>query len=165
LLLIGLAAFLALVALRGTGNAYPDTFSSQPAQLYHPDKKAPISKAEIRLARRFIETAVARQDLNASYDIVHPDLKGRLTLAQWDRGDIPVITYAAVNAASASFTVDYSFQTSALLEVVLIAKLHTETRPELLFFLGLKRAGGKTSGRWLVSYWEPDWRPPMPMAP
>ena len=164
-LLAGIAAFVSLVIFRGTGNAFTDTYSNKPAQLYHPDKKVPISKDEIALARRFIETAVQRKDLDAAYSFTHPDLRGGLTREQWDKGNIPVIYYTPSNAATAAFTVSYSYQTQALLGVDLIARPHTETRPELRFYIGLKREGGKPNGRWLVNYWEPNWRPPVPQAP
>jgi hypothetical protein len=164
-LVVGAGAFLALVVFRGTPNAFTDTISNKPAQLYHPEKKVPISKAQIRLARQFITTAVERRNLDAAYTIVHPDLKGTLTRKQWDSGNIPVVSYLARNADTAAFTVDYSFQTSALLELDLVAQPGKDQRPELRFFIGLKRAGGKPDGRWLVNYWQPHWRPPVPMAP
>jgi hypothetical protein len=164
-LLAGAGAFLALVVFRGTPNAFTDTFSNQPAQLYHPDKKAPISKEQLALARKFLLTAVARKDLDQAYGFIHPDLRGGLTRKQWDKGNIPIVYYQARNAQTAAFTVDYSYATQALLEVDLTAKPGTETRPELLFYLGLKREGGKPTGRWLVNYWEPHWRPPVPQAP
>jgi hypothetical protein len=34
----------------------------------------------------------------------------------------------------------------------------------MLFFLALKCAGDRPTGRWLVSYWQPHWRPPVPYA-
>lgn len=163
-LVAGVAAFLAVVVFRGTANAFTDTISDQPAQLNHPDRKVPISQEEIRLARRFIQTAVERRNLDAAYEIVHPDLKGGLTRKQWNTGNIPVITYAARNAQTAAFQVDYSFTTAALLEVDLVARPGTEQRPHLLFFLGLKRESGKPDGRWLVNYWQPHWKPPVPQA-
>jgi hypothetical protein len=162
---VGLGVFLAVVLFHGTSNRFTDTFSNQPAQLAKPDPKRPIQRQELTLARTFIRTAVARSDLAASYSLVHPDLKGTMTKKQWMTGNIPVISYHAENADTAKFLVDYSNQRSALLEVDLVAKRGTETRPHLLFFLGLKRAGDKPTGRWLVSYWEPHWRPPIPRAP
>jgi hypothetical protein len=29
----------------------------------------------------------------------------------------------------------------------------------------MKRAGGSKTGKWLIDYWQPRWRPPIPMAP
>lgn len=42
-LALGVGAFLAIVVFRGTPNAFTDTLSNKPAQLYHPDKKVPLS--------------------------------------------------------------------------------------------------------------------------
>jgi len=162
---VGLVALLSMYFLRGTGNAFPDKFSNQPAQVNHPQQRASVSPAEIALARRFLETAVTRSDLASAYDIVDPDLRGGLTRKQFEHGDIPVLYYQATNVETASFKVDYSFRTQALFEVNLHAKRGTETRPSLLFFVGLKREGGKANGRWLVNYFEPNWRPPIPMNP
>ena len=160
-LVAGIAAFVALVLFRGTGNAYPDKFSKQPAQLAKPEKKVPISANEIAIARKFIKTAVMRQNLDAAYNITHVDLKGRMTRKAWDTGNIPVVGYPALNADTAPFQVDFSYQDEALLEVDLDAKPGSGVRPELLFFLGLK----KSHGKWLVSYWEPHWKPPIPATP
>jgi hypothetical protein len=160
-LIVGLGVLLALV-FRGTPNAFTDTFSKQPAQLYHPEKTVKLFPEERRLARKFIQTAVERRDLDAAYAIVHPDLKGTMTRKQWDTGNIPVVSYMAENADTAAFVVDYSFKTEALLEVMLIAKRTSqEQRPYLLFMIGLKRAGGNPTGRWLINYWQPRWRPPV----
>src|SRR3954470_6322766 len=120
--IVGLGVFLAVIVFHGTSNRFTDTFSDQPAQLADPDPKAPLEPQEISLARKFIKTAVARQDLSAAYKIVHPDLKGDLTLKQWETGNIPVISYHAQNAEHAHFLTDYSNQRSALLEVDLVAK-------------------------------------------
>jgi hypothetical protein len=160
-LIIGLGVFLSLFVFRGTPNAFTDTFSRQPAQLYHPEKSVKLFPEERRLARQFIQTAVERRDLDAAYAIVHPDLKGTMTRKQWDTGNIPVVSYQAENADTAAFVVDYSFRTEALLEVQLVARRGKEDRPYLLFMIGLKRAGGKPTGRWLVNYWQPRWRPPV----
>lgn len=164
-LFVGLIAVLFAVVFRGTGNAYPDKFTNQPAQLNHPEQKAPVQPQEIALLRRFIQTAVARKDLGAAYSMVNNDLRGGMTMKQWLKGDIPVLFYHADNAKTVQFSVDYSYKTSALFEANLHAVPGTETRPELLFFIGVKRAGGKPNGRWLVNYFEPNWREPIPMAP
>ena len=163
-LVAGIIAILVTV-LRGTGNAYPDKFTSQPAVTYHPDKKAPVSPGQISLMRKFITTAVARRDLTSAYRIVGPDLRGGLSLKQWQSGTIPVLSYHATNAATVEFKTDYSYRKQALFEVNLHAAPGTETRPSLLFFIGLKREGNKANGRWLVNYFEPNWRPPVPMNP
>lgn len=164
-LIAGIAAILIATVFRGTGNAYPDKFSNQPAQLNHPEKKAPVSPDQISLMRKFISTAVARKNLGSAYWIIGPDLRGGLTRSEFQHGDIPVLFYHADNAKTVSFKTDYSYETEALFEANLHAVPGTETRPSLLFFIGLKRQGGKADGKWLVNYFEPNWRPPLPMAP
>jgi hypothetical protein len=161
----GLAAFLALVVFHNTSNAFPDRFSNQPAQLIRPDKKAPVTKDQIALARRFLKTAVTRTNLDSAYWIVGPDLRGALSRKEWDTGNIPVLWYHASNVDTVAFSVDYSYKTQALFEVNLHAVRGTEERPTMLFFIGLRREGGKPNGRWQVNYFEPNWRPPIPMAP
>lgn len=163
-LAIGVVAFVATFILRGTGNASPDKFSNKNAQLASKDKKEPFSQTEEQIARKFVETAVLRKNVASSFDIVDVDLKGRMTRNDWAKGNLPVIPYPADNAKTAHFEVDYSYQKSALLEVELVAKpgSPSSVKPQLLFFLGLKREHGKANGKWLVSYWEPHWRPPIP---
>ncbi len=160
----GVIAFVSIVWLHGTSNAFVGTLSNKPATVIPKEKKAPPSKAAFTVARRFIETAVLRKNIDASYNLVHVDLRGRMTRKQWDTGNIPVIDYPANNAKTAAFQVDFSYQTQMLLEVNLVAKPGSGVRPNLDFFLGLKRAHGKLNGRWLVNYWEPHWRPPVPMS-
>jgi ABC-type siderophore export system fused ATPase/permease subunit len=88
-----------------------------------------------------------------------------MTLAQWKTGDIPVIQYEAENVDTAQFIPIYHYQDQALFNVDLIPVGHTQKRPELLFFIGMKRAGGSKTGKWLIDYWQPRWRPPVPAAP
>ncbi len=166
-LAVGVIAFVALVVLPGSGNKFTDTFSNQPAQLAKKQVKMKPTAAELAVARKFIETAVARKDLAASYNLVHVDLKGRLTRKDWVTGNIPVISYQATNAKTAAFTPEYSYEDQGLFDIDLLAKTGTSARPDLLFFIGLKREklqDGKW-GPWLVNYWEPHWRPPIPAAP
>ena len=161
---IGAAAFVSVVLMRGTGNAFTAPISTTPAQLVQKDKKAPVSPEALKTAREFIATAVLRQNVDKAWPIVHVDLKGRMTRKDWDTGNIPVIDYPANNAQTAKFVIDYSYQTSMLAEIDLVAKAGSTVRPHLDFYIGLKRAHNKPTGKWLVSYWEPHWRPPIPLA-
>lgn len=160
---IGLIVFISMVLLRGTSNAFQSPISNKPASLVRKEHTVKPSAAALDTARRFIETAVLRKNLDSIYPYIHDQLKGRLTRKQWDTGNIPVIGYPANNAATAGFVVNYSYQDEMLLTVDLVAKHGSPStvRPHLAFFLGLKNV----KGRWEVSYWEPDWRPPVPMAP
>jgi hypothetical protein len=164
-LVVGVIVFVSMVLLRGTSNAFTDTFSNKPASLAKPQKTVPVTKQQIALMRTFIKTAVARKRLGYAYTIVDPDLKGTMSKRQWMTGNIPVIQYEAENVDTVTFFAIYHYQTQALFDVDLIPVGHTQQRPELLFFIGMKRAGGTKNGRWLIDYWQPRWRPPVPMAP
>ncbi|HEY2326002.1 MAG TPA: hypothetical protein VGH52_00810 [Gaiellaceae bacterium] len=161
--LVGLIVFVSMVLLRGTSNAFQSPISTTPASLAPKERNTKPTQTELSLARQFIETAVLRKNLDAIYPFVHTNLKGRLTRKQWDTGNIPVVGYPADNAATAGFVVQYSHQDEFLATVDLVAKHGSPStvRPHLAFYLGLK----KQAGKWLVSYWEPDWRPPVPLAP
>ena len=162
---VGVVAFVSVFVLRGTSNAFPDTISSQPAKLAQPQKTVPVTKEQDTLMRTFIKTAVARTRLAYAYSLVNADLKGTMTLKQWETGNIPVIQYEAENVNTAEFIPIYHYETQALFNVDLIPVGHTQARPELLFFIGMKRAGGSKTGKWLIDYWQPRWRPPVPAAP
>jgi hypothetical protein len=162
---VGVVAFVSVFLLRGTSNAFPDTISNKPATLAHKEKTVPVTKAQIDLMRTFIKTAVARKRLGYAYTIVDPDLKGTMTRKQWETGNIPVIQYEAENVDTAQFIPIYHYETQALFNVDLIPVGHTQKRPVLLLFIGMKRAGGSKTGRWLIDYWQPRWRPPVPAAP
>jgi len=162
---IGVVAFVSVFLLRGTSNAFPDTISSQPAKLAQPEKTVPVTKEQVTLMRTFIKTAVARRQLGYAYSLVDTDLKGTMTLKQWETGNIPVIQYEAENVNTAEFIPIYHYQAQALFNVDLIPVGHTQARPELLFFIGMKRAGGSKTGKWLIDYWQPRWRPPVPASP
>ncbi len=164
-LLAGVIAFVSVFVLRGTSNAFQSPISSTAAQLTKHEKTVPPSKEAFTTAREFMRTAVLRKNLDKAYSIVNVDLKGRMTRKQWDTGNIPVIGYPANNIETTQFQVDFSYPTSMLLEVDLVAKPGSGVRPHLPFYLGLKRAHGKPNGKWLVNYWEPHWRPPVPAAP
>ena len=160
IVLVGCVVAAAIDFMPGTDNAFKSTFSTVPATLYRQPRSVKPAPAALALARKFIETAVERQNVDAAYDIVHPDIKGRLTRKEWDTGNIPVIGYPAGNAETSQFIVVYSYPTQMLLNVDLVAKVGSNVRPALLFFIGLRRKGDKPNGRWLVNYWEPHWWPP-----
>jgi hypothetical protein len=158
---VGLAVFLSLVVLRGS-SAVHSPISSKPAQLAPKEVKAKPSEAAFKVARRFIETAVLRKNLDDAYSLVNADIKGGQTRAQWDKGNIAVLPYPAGNTKTADFVVDWSYTDQLMLTVDLVARQGVKNiRPHLAFWLGLTRAHGD-HGRWLVNYWQADWRPPLP---
>ena len=157
-LVLGVATLL-IVFFRNTGDT-KETFSNEPAQTFTQPKTTAVDPEARRVAGRFILTAVARKNLAASYKLVHPDLKQGMTLAQWTKGDIPVVYYPTGNLDFASYKIDHSLADDVVLEVLLVPGKGSDQKPAS-FFIGLKRVGGE-KGPWKVYYWAPNFRPAVP---
>ena len=160
---IGLIVFLSVFVFRGSPGVQ-SPISTIPAQTAKKQVKAPPDPHAFKVARKFIETAVLRKNLDAAYPIVNQEIKGGLTKKQWETGNIPVIGYPAGNTKTAAFEVLWSYKTQLMTIVDLVAKPGAHVRPHLPFFLGLVRQGNKPNGKWLVNYFEADWSPPVPSS-
>lgn len=157
-LVIGAAVFT-FVFFRNTGNP-TETFSNKPADIFKPQKTVKVDPAARRVAGEFIKTAVARRDLAASYDLVHPELRQGFTRKQWETGNIPVVFYPTGDIQIATFKVDRSYKREVVLQVFMVPKQGSGVKPAI-FFIGLKRVGGD-DGPWKVFYWVPRYRPAVP---
>jgi hypothetical protein len=160
---IGLIVFLSVFVFHESSGLH-SPISNKPAKVAKPLIKAPPDKAAYKVARTFMETAVLRKNLDVAYPLVNHDIRGGLTLKQWDKGNIPVMPYPADNVKTAGFQVVNSYKTQMLLIVDLVAKPGSHVRPHLPFWIGLVRAHGKPNGHWLINYWLPYWSPPVPIA-
>ena len=162
----GIIALLVIVLLPSKDHALDTPISTQAADVVKADPAAPVDPAAISIGREFLLTAVQRKRLDWAYDHVHVDLKGRMSRQQWDKGDIPVIPYDAQNASTTAFIPQFSLQREVEFEVALVPKKHAiyaGTKP-LRFYIALRRAHDRKNGEWLVSYWEPHWKPPVPLT-
>ena len=159
----GLIVFLA--TRTGSEGEEPSTAARPAAQQQRPTGNAATLDAAAReVAGKFILTAVARTDLAASYELVHPDLRQGFTLAQWKTGEIPIVPYEVDSIEQARFRVEEAYPNQLLLEVALIPK-EGSTKRAAVFQLGLKDTAKGASRHWLVDYWMPRWSPPIPAAP
>jgi hypothetical protein len=159
---IGLIVFLVTYFTGSSG--YHSPISNKAAKSAPKQVKAPPDPAAYKVARKFIETAPLRKNLDAAYPLVNQEISGGMTKKEWDKGNIAVLPYPAGNTKTAGFQVLWSYKTQLMLVVDLVAARGTNVRPHLPFFLGLVRAGNKPNGRWLVNYWEADWAPPVPSS-
>ncbi len=157
LLAIGVGAFT-FAFFRNTGDA-TETFSNKPADIFKPEKTVVIDSGARQVAGEFIKTAVARQNLAASYDLVGPELRQGMTRKQWATGNIPVVYYPAGDLEVATFKVDRSFANEVVWQVYMVPKVGSKTDPAV-FYIGLKRAGEKAP--WKVYYWVPRYQPAVP---
>lgn len=154
---VALAAAAGVVALFAFGpnkNAAPEVFNDDPVQVPVVQKKAPLPKEAKQVAIRFVQTAVARENLEEAWELVGPNLRGGLTRAEWITGDNPVVPYPIDQLAVAPYKIDESFVDSALLEVALLPRDGANIRSQI-FFLGLKRVGEGENTHWIVDNWVP----------
>jgi hypothetical protein len=110
----------------------------------------------------FISTAVAREHVDRSWNVVAPTLKAGYTPAQWKKADeLPVVPYPGVDTKHVRYYLDHASTKEILVEVGLVGKPGVSTRP-VTFQLGLVPGKG---GRWLVGYWMPRGAPRVPSGP
>jgi hypothetical protein len=159
-LVIGICVFVGVFFFRGTAQpAVSDigsnqrTFTNPLSPGAYPHVK-PAASA-LRNARTFLETAVARKNLDASYDIVGPMLKGGTSRAQWRTGNIPVTYFPAANLKTAKFNVKVSNKKVLFMTVGLEAGKHTNVIKGLKS-LGFQLEVDRIGDKWLVNYFMPD---------
>ena len=160
-LVAGIVAFL-VVYVGNTAEPIESKITdreSVPAQVATKQKSVPLDPAARRTAGEFILTAVVRKNLGRSWELTHPELRQGLTRKEWLTGNIPVQFYPAEAIDKASFKIDESHKTDAVLEVALIPKQGAGVKPQI-FFIGLK----KNAGHWQVNYWAPRSSPSLPQA-
>jgi hypothetical protein len=118
--------------------------------------------AEVKtLAKQFINTAVARKNLNAAYDIVGPQIKQGMSRAEWNTGNIAVVPFPMDSLDYAPFKVDYAYERDILMEIALLAKPKSGVKSQI-FFIDLKKFGKGANARWLVDNWVPRGSAPVP---
>lgn len=109
------------------------------------------------VARRFIESAVARKNLVDSYSIVTEQIRQGQTLKLWKTGNIAVVPYPVIDVKYAPMKIDFSYPAEAQIEIALLPKTGTKVRGQLFIMDLVKR-----NGNWLVNSWVPRSSPPVP---
>jgi hypothetical protein len=133
-----------------TGPLKQETFSGGPADIYVApvaQKLTSSDRAEIvAVARRFVVTAVTRDDPGTAFAIAGPSLRTGTTKAQWERGEIPVVPYPVDDAR---WRVDYSYADEVGLEVYVWPKPDAGLRP-MIFLVSMIAVRDAGQRRWLV---------------
>ena len=153
----GLALAVGIVLLLVFGpnrNAPPEHFSATPARQPEHLVRAPLPGEARRVAVRFIQTAVARKNLDEAWTLVGPNLRGGLSKKRWTTGENPVVPYPIDQLDVAPYKVDESYTRSALLEVALLPRKGSGVRAQV-FFLELRKLGAGLTSRWVVDNWVP----------
>jgi len=129
-------------------------FSNTPVQVIATPKAesfAPKKKQVVRTAMQFVETAVARHHIGASWNLVTPSLKQGYTRERWASGrDLPVVNYPVVFA---TWHLAYSYSDEVDLQVALFAT-RKQLKPQV-FDITLSPVRQHNRTRWLVSSFLP----------
>jgi hypothetical protein len=129
-----------------TGTARPQVASLPEATV--------LSKADalalVRASRRFVTAAVARQRLEAAYDMVGPELRSGLTRAEWTHGANPVVPFPAIGIADVGFA--YSYPNDVALDLALVARPGSDTIGKT-FRIEFRRP--RAAAPWRVVAWLP----------
>jgi len=161
--IVGIVAIGVIVGFIGwkysnTGHSTATPLTNQPANdVSKNPQTVKLPPGATRVARRFIETAVARKNLPAAYSLVTNEIRQGQSLKSWNTGNIAVIPYPVDEVQYAPMKIDYSYPKEALIEVALLPKKGAKVRG-LLFQMNLV----KRNGKWLVNSWTPKSSPPVP---
>jgi len=163
-LLLVAGAIVAIVVLAPNRNATKAQVTpSKPPPAAPKPKTVPLSKDAQSVAREFLRTAVARQDLARAWQISGPLIRGGLTRKEWMSGNIPVVPYPVAAIGQARFKIDYSYANHAAIEIVVLPKASSKLKGQL-FFMELRFLGPAGHKRWLVTNWVPHSAPLVPRA-
>ena len=139
-----------------TAEKVPSELSPGKPQVYHPPKVVKLTQESraraLTTAANFVKTAVARQDVDRSWQLVSAALKQGYTRAEWGQGEIPVVPYPV---AQARWKLDYSYTDAVGLQVLLYPQEGAGMRPNL-FLMELKPVGDVKHRRWVVDSWIPS---------
>jgi hypothetical protein len=153
-LIAGIIVFL-IAFVGNTGKTLDTPLSNKAANdvsKVPPSVKLPADAKQV--AREFILTAVARENLTRAYELSGPLIKQGMSLKEWNKGAIPVVPYPGDAIDYAPMKVDYSYPKEALVEVALLPKKGFKIKPQI-FFLTLIKVGKGDQAHWLVNGWVP----------
>ncbi len=157
--LLALGALVPLgIEFSNTGTPVPTTLSNEPARFYPEPKTVPLTRSDRRAAEetiaKFVRTAVRREHVADSWELVTPSLRQGLTRAEWATGDIPVMPYPAVLRGLRDWRVLYSYKNDLGLDLLLRPRRGAQIGP-IAFSVELKAFGSGAKRRWLVSSFYP----------
>jgi hypothetical protein len=140
----------------GKSNATPLT-NQPPVDVSKVPATVKLMPGAQRVARRFIETAVARKNLPQAYALVTEQIKQGQSLKSWNTGNIAVIPYPVDQVKYAPMKIDFSYPTEAQIQVALLPKTGSSVKGQLFIMDLVKR-----NGKWLVNSWVPRSAPMVP---
>jgi hypothetical protein len=151
-------AIAAGIIWSNTGKSTATPLTNQPAvDVSKVPATVKLAPGAQKVARRFIETAVARKNLPEAYNLVTQQIKQGQSLKSWNTGNIAVIPYPVYAVKYAPMKIDFSYPKEAQIQVALLPKTGSGAKAQLFIMDLVKR-----SGKWLVNSWVPRSSPMVP---
>jgi hypothetical protein len=152
------AAIAAGIIWSNTGKSSATPLTNQPAlDVSKVPGTVKLAPGAQKVARRFIETAVARKNLPEAYALVTQALKQGQSLKSWNTGNIAVVPYPVDAIKYAPMKIDFSYANEAQIQVALLPKAGAKIKSQLFIMDLVKR-----NGTWLVNSWVPKSSPMVP---
>ena len=112
-------------------------------------------RAAYETAIRFINTAVKRRNVGASWDLVTPTMRAGYTRRSWSTGDIPVPPYPAKQPRLAPYRLDYQHKDALGFVFMLLPEEQRRDFAPMRLFLDVKATGKGKRREWRVDYFLP----------
>jgi len=126
-----------------------------PIKIAAPPKKVPLKVREraaaLAVASRFIDTAVARKNVDRAWGLVTPTLRAGYTRKQWDTANLPGIPPFPV--AEARWRLQFSDEKGIGFTMALFPTKASHQQAQV-FMIGLHKVGAARHRHWLVDNWQ-----------
>ena len=126
-----------------------------PVKIAGPPKKVPLKVREraaaLAVASRFIDTAVARKNVDRAWGLVTPTLRAGYTRKQWDTANLPGIPPFPV--AEARWRLQFSDEKGIGFTMALFPTKASHQQAAV-FMIGLHKVGAGKHRHWLVDNWQ-----------
>lgn len=103
-----------------------------------------------RTLDRFVNSAVKRHDVAASWNLVTPEMRAGVSRSAWNKGNLPVTPYPAGGSSFHDWTIDFASATEVDFELMIPSE---KSKSDSIQFNGTMR---KQQGRWLVDSFNPS---------
>ena len=125
--------------------AHIDNTSPKPVRLKHRDEESMLA-----VASKFVDSAVARKQVDRSWDLASSELRSGFTRKGWDAGELPVSPYPV---GKAKFRLEYEDTEGVGVSVSLSPAKGSRDAPGD-YLIGLHPLGSGKRRHWVVDYWQ-----------
>lgn len=148
--------------LLAIGFTWPNTAPTEqtspeggPVKVAPEPRKVPLRPRErvaaLAVASKFVDTAVARNNVDRAWELVTPTMRAGYTRKQWDTANLPGIPPFPV--ASARWQLQFSDVAGIGFTLALFPTKASHQQAQV-FMIGLHKVGTATHRHWIVDNWQ-----------